>query len=142
MEALQKEDDSPFKLGYIRPAAHCLALESPLFRAAAAAHTPPASDFLLVSPQDGQCWESCVQGWEACVRVVSCLSGPRGIWAAAAAQRPPASDFLLVGAGLPSRDLASGQQFESGLAPPVMAGCKQEVVSPQTGKDWESCIWL
>ena len=48
MEALQKEDDSPFKLGYIQLASHCLALESPLFRAAAAAHTPPASDFLLV----------------------------------------------------------------------------------------------
>lgn len=48
MEALQKEDESPFKLGHVPPATHCLALESPAFRAAAAAHAPPASDFLLV----------------------------------------------------------------------------------------------
>ena len=48
MEALQKEDGSPFKLGHVQAATHCLALESPLFRAAAAAHLPPASDFLLV----------------------------------------------------------------------------------------------
>ncbi|KAK9809275.1 hypothetical protein WJX73_000079 [Symbiochloris irregularis] len=51
---LQPEEACPLSMGKVQPGTSCLGAECGLFRAAAFAHTAPASDFLLVRQATGQ----------------------------------------------------------------------------------------